>query len=136
MIFCNSYHQSLVPTYIQKFWSEVIRKTVTKPKNTRKTTSSYYLGIQLIEYLLVASEFITHQTTSACHLEVKFIDYLLTSSEFITHRNKEVLGCSLFKFNYTRRLTLLHTSNNFLVLLMTFEEFSKVEFWHTPLKDQ
>ena len=45
---------------------------------------SYYLEIQLTEYLLIALEFVTHQT-STCRLEVKFIDYLLTSLEFITH---------------------------------------------------
>ena len=47
--------------------------------------SSYYLEIQLTEYLLIALEFVTYHKTGTCHLEVKFIDYLLTSLEFITH---------------------------------------------------
>ena len=48
---------------------------------------SYYLEIQLTEYLLIALEFVTHHKTGTCRLEVKFIDYLLTSLEFITHHN-------------------------------------------------
>ena len=53
---------------------------------------SYYLGIQLTEYLLIALEFVTHRLgPGTCHLEVKFIDYLLTSLEFITYQNGQVL---------------------------------------------
>ena len=46
---------------------------------------SYYLEIQLTEYLLIALEFVTHHKIGTCCLEVKFIDYLATSLEFITH---------------------------------------------------
>ena len=48
---------------------------------------SYYLEIQLTEYLLVALEFVTYHKIGTCRLEVKFIDYLPTSLEFITHHN-------------------------------------------------
>src|SRR6185437_6944113 len=46
---------------------------------------SYYLEIQLTEYLLIALEFVTHHKIGTCRLEIKFIDYLPTSLEFITH---------------------------------------------------
>ena len=53
---------------------------------------SYYLGIQLTEYLLIALEFVTHRLgLGTCRLEVKFIDYLPTSLEFITYQNGQVL---------------------------------------------
>ena len=40
---------------------------------------SYYLGIEVIDYLLVASEFITYHGNSTCRLEAKIIGCLPTS---------------------------------------------------------
>ena len=82
---------------------------------------SYYLEIQLTEYLLITLEFVTYYKTGTCHLEVKFIDYLLTSLEFITHYNLRIIWQLSDKL-----LTVftMVTSEPFLVTLVC-KEFSK-----------
>src|SRR5260364_47801 len=109
------------------------RETLDTTKQWKR--GNYYLGIQLIKYLLIASEFITHHTTNGtCRLEVKFIDYLLTSLEFITHQNG-VLGGFTLELNHTRRPTLLSTSGNFWChCVFSIKIFKKWAFWHTPSK--
>ena len=95
---------------------------------------SYYLEIQLTEYLLIALEFVTYQKIGTCHLEVKFIDYLPTSLEFITHHTLRSLWRLSDGYWTTREepLSLLRLQVKNFWCRRFVKNFQKVVIWRTP----
>ena len=95
---------------------------------------SYYLEIQLTEYLLIALEFVTHHKTSTCRLEVKFIDYLPTSLEFITHHTLRSLWQLSDGYWTTQEepLSLPWLQVKIFWVSMVREEFSKSGHFSIP----